>query len=115
MNGVVPVPMKLVWRNKHGFQISIRDLHAKRICSRIELRFDSQAGGGANVPNELYHRLVIDQWAAPPVFGDVAKESVLDLVPLGRARRKVRHADGKAATIGEPLQFHLPQAGPRTI
>src|SRR3954451_1673704 len=115
MNGVVPVPMKLVWSKKHGLQIGIRYLDAEWVGTRIELRVDRQAGGGANVPNELHDRLMIDQWSAAPVFGDVAKESVLDFVPLGSAGRKVRDADGETAVIGEPLQLPLPEAGARTV
>src|SRR5262249_36882141 len=45
-----------------------------------------------------------------PVLGNVAEETVLDLIPLRRPRREVRDADGEAAAIGEPLQLELPEA-----
>ena len=85
MNGVVPVSMKVVRRQSQRLHIGVRDLDAERIRTRIELGLDGQAGGGADIPNELHHRLVIDQWPPAPVFGDVAEEPVLDPVPFGRS------------------------------
>jgi hypothetical protein len=35
---------------------------------------------------------------------------VFDLVPHGRARRKVRNSDRESGSIGEALEFNLPQA-----
>jgi hypothetical protein len=51
--------------------------------------------------------------ARATVLGDVAEEAVFNLVPLGGARRKVRHTDGEPSSIGEPLQFDLPE--PRAV
>ena len=53
---------------------------------------------------------VIDQGSSSPVLGDVAEESMLDLVPLGRAGRKVRDADREARAVGESLEFQLPES-----
>ena len=45
-----------------------------------------------------------DEWFASPVLGDVAEESVLDLVPFAGARREVAHGDTQPRLISEVLQ-----------
>jgi hypothetical protein len=57
---------------------------------------------------------VVNERSATPVLGDVAEESVFDLVPLGCARRKVRNPDREPGSISETLELDLPQttAGP---
>src|SRR5678815_453185 len=50
-----------------------------------------------------------DQGPPPPIFGNVTKHPMLDLIPLTGARRKMPHVDRDTDLIGELLEFHLPQ------
>jgi hypothetical protein len=47
--------------------------------------------------------------------GEGGKETVLDLVPFGRARRQIADRDGESRLLGQLLQFPLPQAHPRAV
>jgi hypothetical protein len=73
------------------------------VGSRVELGVDEQPVRCTDAANQLNNGFMVDQGTASPVFGDVAEEPMLDLVPLGRARRKMRNADGQTVrsdTIG---------------
>ena len=115
MNGVVPVSMKVVWNKSQGLHIGVRNLDSERIRTRVEFRFHRETGRRPHVANELHDRLVIEQRSPTPVLRDVADESVLNLVPFGRPGRKVGDADGETRAVREPLQFRLPDTGPRAI
>src|SRR5580658_3763659 len=90
--------------------LGVRDFDAGGVGSCVELRFDAEPRSGAHAPDQLDDGLVIDQRSSSPVFGDVAEESMLDLVPLGGAGRKVRDADREARAVGESLEFQLPES-----
>src|SRR5271166_4696629 len=51
-----------------------------------------------------------EQGLASPVLTDEREQPMLDLVPLARARREMRHADREAALVGEFLKLPLPQS-----
>jgi len=90
--------------------VGVRDGDPLGVGSCVELRFDSEPGGRAYATDRLHDGLVIDQGSSSPVLGDVAEESVLDLVPLGRAGRKVRDADGETGPVGKSLELQLPES-----
>ena len=77
---------------------------------RIQFAADRQAGLGRGRCDQLDDHLMADKRSAAPVAGDEREQTMLDLVPLARARREVAHGDRKAEFVGEPLQFDLPQA-----
>src|SRR5438552_2528927 len=107
--------MKVGWSKTHTLQLRIWDFHTGWIGASVQAGFHGQPRAGPHAANELHHRLVIDQWPAPPVLRDVAEEAVLDLVPLRGARRKVRHADGQATAVREALQLHFPRPRARAV
>ena len=86
---------------------------ARGVAAFVELGFDSQAGGGPGVPDQGHHGFERAQRAPAPVLRDVTEQAVLDLVPLARARREVRHMDGEAQGVGEALEAGLPRARPK--
>lgn len=61
------------------------------------------------------HNLMRLQRHASPIPRDVAKHSVLDLVPLAGSRRIMAHFDDHARLVGELLQLQLPKPITRTI
>ena len=70
-------------------QRGIGDGHAGWVLIHVETGGDGQArlrGGGAD---EADHGLVVDEWPAAPVDGDVGEEAVLDRVPLAGPRWQV--------------------------
>jgi len=90
--------------------VGVGDFDSRRVGPGIELGFDAESGGRADAPDQLHDGLVIDQGSSSPVFGDVAEESMLDLVSLGRAGRKVRDANREARAVGKSLQLELPES-----
>src|SRR5829696_10165967 len=82
------------------------------IASLIELGVDAQPAGRTRVSDEFDEGLEGPERTPAPVLRDVAEESVLDLVPLARARWEVRDVDGDAQVVGQTLQGGLPAARP---
>lgn len=76
--------------------------------------FHDKARRCANAADRL-DSLVIDRRPSARVLGDVAEESMLDLVPLRGAGRKVADADCQAGPVGERLQLELPQSAARAV
>ena len=111
MDDVVPVAMKVGASQEQTIHLDVRHLDTKGILTRIELGFHREPGRRADAADELRDRLVIDQRATAPVFGDVAEQPMLDLVPLRGPRRKVRHADGESCAVREALQLTFLERG----
>ena len=65
---------------------------------RIQGAFDLQTGLGSRFSNQAHNRWVIGQRLAGPLLADLAKESVLDRVPLGGAGGIM--TDGHAQLVG---------------
>ena len=82
MERVVPFAVELVRLQVQGGELGIGDLEALLVGSAVQSGVDFQAGGGRGVANQLDHDLVIDQGLAAPVAGDVAEQTMFDLVPL---------------------------------
>ena len=61
----------------------IGDFDLSGVVLRIQGAFDLQTGLGSRFSNQAHNRWVIGQRLAGPVLADLAKESVLDRVPLG--------------------------------
>lgn len=89
--------------------------YARRVAPLIEAGLDAQPGGRPCVADQGDHRLEGAEGTPAPVLGDVAEASVLDLVPLVRAGRKVQDVDAQVEIIGEPLQAVLSCPGPIAI
>ena len=110
MDGVIPVTVKLRTSQEQTVHFGVRHLHAKGYSRVSSLAFTRSPVVVRTLPNELHDRLVIDQRTAAPVFGDMAEQPMLDLVPFRRSRWKMRHADGKTGAVREALQLEFPEA-----
>lgn len=87
------------------------DLLAGGVLPTIELRSDDEAAAVRRVRDQVDDDLVRAQGAAPPVDRDEREHSVLDLVPLVRARREVADPDRDPELVSEPLQLSFPDTG----
>ena len=96
-------------------QFLIADLAAFFIAFVVESGRDSQAGFRFRVPDEVDDGHTVEQWPATPILGNEAEHAVLDLIPLARARRKVRDMEGQVEIIGQPLEFGFPQSHPAAV
>lgn len=57
----------------------------------LGLHFQARFGGGGG--NERDDDFMVHEGFAPPILRDVAKQAVLDFVPLAGGRGKMAHAD----------------------
>ena len=99
--------------DRQTLHVRPRDRHAGCVAPLVQSGLHAQPGGRSGMPNQRDDGFKGTQRPSPPVLGDVAKESVLDLVPLAGPWGKVRHVDAQAQIVGEPLQAALPR--PRAI
>ena len=67
-----------------GVHVSVADFLPFRIISRLKGSPDYQSSRGGCAPNESQQRLPGSQGHASPVATDLAKQSVLDGIPLGQ-------------------------------
>ena len=112
---VIPVPVKRVGDQRDGIHLRLGHLHACGILTGIELGLDLKPGRRSRVADAVDDGLIGRQRGPAPVRRDVAKEPVLDLVPLARAGWEVTHLDGQAGLIGQMLKLMLPDTGPISI
>ncbi len=115
MERVVPLAVKVGMRDEQRVHLGVGHLDTDGVFPSIELGLDGEPCGRAHAPNERHHGFSVDQRTPAPVLGDVTEEPVLNLVPLGRAGREMRDADGEAGAVRESLQLHLPAAGARAV
>src|SRR5215470_5975582 len=107
--------MELIAGDVEGFHCGFADPDALLVGAGVERAFDPETGLGRGRPNQLDDCEAIYEWSAAPILRDVAKQAVLDLVPLRCARRIVVDVDHKSGLVGELLQFELPEPYPRAI
>ena len=62
--------------------LRVADLDAFRVDPRIELASHRQTSPGRGGGNQVDHRFAAGQRLAAPGLGDVAEQTVFDLVPL---------------------------------
>src|SRR2546421_4196053 len=103
--------MELVGDDGDGGQLPVFDLGAERIGAGVALGPypEPRAGGGGT--DQVDDHLVVGEWPASPVHGDVTEEPVLDFVPLRGTGWKVAHRDVKAGPGGQLGKLDLPQPG----
>src|SRR5262252_6697786 len=111
-NRVVPLAVEGGSLKPNSRHLARTHLDADRILPRIESRLDTQPRRRAGTTNEADDHLAAQQGLSPPVRSDMAKHTMLDLVPFARARREMAYRYMQPRLIGEPLQLCLPQ--PRT-
>ena len=86
----------------------IGDLPACRVLGRVNLGVNFQSLLGRCSRNEVDDHLEAGEWLAPPILADEGEKTVLDLVPLARAGRKVAHSNRQSGFVGESLQLAFP-------
>ena len=86
-----PWPNRVVPHRKSGVRLDIQVVHFGvadflpfRIISRLKDSPDYQSSRGGRAPNESQQRVPGSQGYASPVAADLAKQSVLDGIPLGQ-------------------------------
>ena len=94
----------------HLGQVLWRHLLVERILATVEGRLDLQALCRGGAGDEFDDDVVADQRSASPVLGDMAEETMLNLVPFAGARRQMADRQPQAGTVGQLLQRDLPQA-----
>jgi hypothetical protein len=109
VNGIVPFSVKGVWRNIDAGQFLVGDDDARLVVTRVQGGAHFQAGARRGAGDEIDDRPVADQRTAAPVLGDKAEETMLDLVPLARAGRKVAHLQLEPQFVRERLERHFPE------
>ena len=107
--------MKGVSRDSQLGHLFIRNRFSGGVVRLIHLGADGQAFAGLRMTNQVDHGQIVDQGTGPPVFRDVAKHPVLNLVPLAGAGRKVPHMDGQAQLVAELLEHDFPEPNPRSV
>src|SRR2546421_1892992 len=90
---VIPLAVEIGSLKPNGLHLDRAHLDTNRILPRIERRLDAQPGGRAGTANEADDHLATQQRLSTPVRGDVAKHTMLDLVPFARARRQMAYCD----------------------
>src|SRR5580693_10792244 len=85
--------MERVAADIEGIHLGIADLDALLVGALVENAFDFQSRLGRGCRNQFDDGGAALQWPAAPVLRDVAEQTVLDLVPLGRAWRIVADLD----------------------
>ena len=78
------------------------------IFSFVELGLYAQSSSGSSVAYQVDDGLEWTQRLAAPIAGDVREQSVLNLIPLTRAGRKMADTNLQASVVGKFLQFVLP-------
>ena len=90
--------MELVARDVEAFHLGFADLDALLVAACVEYALDFQTGHCGGRADQLDHGKAIGERSATPVLRDVAKQAVLDLVPL---RGAGLDSDGR----GGPIRF----------
>src|SRR4249920_75654 len=115
MDAVVPVAVEFMAMEIDAGEVGGSDFDAGRVRVGVDLGMDLEAGFSGGGGDQLDNDLMADERFAAPVLGDEREEAVLDLVPLAGTRRQVADSNNEIEFISELLQFHLPQAQPRSI
>jgi hypothetical protein len=101
--------MERVAGDVEALHLGVADLDALLVGARVEGTFDFQSGFGRGRADQLDDGDMISQRPAAPVLRDVTEQTMLDLIPLRRARRVMVDTQHKIRLVGELLQLDLPQ------
>src|SRR3974390_3155584 len=98
-----------------GGELVIGDDDALRIEIFIEFAMDGKTGSRTGGCDQIDNDAKADQWFGTPVLAYEGEQSVLDLVPLAGAWRKVTDRNVDSDLVGQVLQLALPQPRARAI
>src|ERR671925_2307698 len=94
LNNIVPLSMERVAPYGYFLHLLRGYFSARGILAAIQPTSHAQSFGGGGLGNQLHDRLVVSQVFDSPVRGNERKHSMLDLVPLVGALRKVADRQG---------------------
>ena len=109
-DGIIPFAMEGIALEIDAAQLLITDAVTFFIPFGVEAGRDGEAGFRFCVADQVDDGHTIEQRATSPVLGNETEHAMLDLIPLARARRKMRDMDRKVESFGQPLQLSFPQA-----
>ena len=109
-DGVVPVTMKGMPTEADTGQLLVLHGDALGIRPFVDLRAHAESGFGGRGSDEADDRGQTHQGLAAPVHGDMRKQAMLDLVPLGSSGWKVRDANDELRPVRELLKLGFPRA-----
>src|SRR3974377_1578065 len=101
--------MELGGMNSKRLQHAVTHLDTAGVCADVKFGVYFQTFGGSCVGDQVHDHFVTHQWVASPVLIDVAKQSMLDLIPLTGSRWQMTHTQLQSRPVGQSLQGHLPQ------
>ena len=91
-------------------QFFVAHFEPRGIGMGIECRLDPQTRCGRGVPNQVHNHSETAQRTPTPIFCDVAKHPMFNLIPLARAWRKMTDRNRQPHLIGDALECDLPEA-----
>src|SRR5262245_64439692 len=89
-------------------KLFVADYDTGFVPAWVERSAHGQSGLGSCTCDEVHDDLVCGKRTATPILGDETEQSVLDLVPLAGAGRKVTDMQGDVQFVGQNLQGFLP-------
>ena len=105
-DGIIPFRMECVALDIEGHHLRVADLDALRIVACIKLASHRQASPGRGGRDQFDHCFPAGQGFSPPGLGDVAKQPMLDFVPLRGPRRIMADLKRQAGFVSQFLKFN---------
>src|ERR1700688_55371 len=101
--------MEYVALDIEGCHFRVADLDALWVGACIQFATNRQAGFGRGGGDQFHHCLAAGQGVAPPSLSDVAKQLVLDFVPLRSAWRIITDLERQAGFVYQVSKLDLEQ------
>ena len=98
---IVPFGMEFVAGDIAGGHFSVTHFDAFFIDTFIKGTFNFEPSIGRRRTDQLDNGHVIDQRFATPALGDMAEQTVLNLIPFGCSRRIMVHVDDQVLCVGK--------------
>ena len=102
--------MEVMPRDQDIAHLLVSYAYPEGIAPEVGRRSNLQASLRGCRANQADHDPKACQRSRSPVFGNVAEDAVLDLVPLAGPRREVADGDRKSSLACKPLKLALPKA-----
>src|ERR1022692_3702787 len=96
MDFVVPVAVEPITFEVNLREFFVVDFGSRRVSTVIHCGMDGQALCGSRSGDEVDDNLEADERFSRPVLADEAEQTMLNLVPLAGAWRKVANCDPQA-------------------
>lgn len=107
--------MKLVPNQPNPGKLLVGDLDAFGVGSLVQFGLNSQSSACSRTDNQLDQDFMADEGASSPVHADIAKQTMLDLVPFARSRWEMSDRNRESRLVGQLLQFKLPGPYARSV